>query len=160
MSVLVKSREFTGRHMLMIMVSFFGVVIAVNTLMAVLAVKSWTGLVVPNSYVASQTFEKETARRTQAVNAGANIQFLQEGGFVTVTFKGKDGEALQPDTLILTVGHPVDPAIGKKITFRPEGNGAFKSDEALPPGTWVGEASATLKGYGDWVHPVRLLVKG
>ncbi|TIW70058.1 MAG: cytochrome oxidase, partial [Mesorhizobium sp.] len=46
-----KSREFTGRHMLFIILGFFGVVIGVNLTMATLASKSWTGLVVENTYV-------------------------------------------------------------------------------------------------------------
>ncbi|TGV41583.1 cytochrome oxidase, partial [bacterium M00.F.Ca.ET.168.01.1.1] len=40
-----KPREFTGRHMLVIILAFFGVVIAVNLTMATLASTSWTGLV-------------------------------------------------------------------------------------------------------------------
>ena len=49
-------REFTGRHMLLIMLAFFGVIISVNIVIAVIANKSWTGLIVKNSYVASQEF--------------------------------------------------------------------------------------------------------
>ncbi|RWK14298.1 FixH family protein, partial [Mesorhizobium sp.] len=51
-----KPRVFTGRHMLAIILAFFGVVIAVNLTMATLANTSWTGLVVENTYVASQQF--------------------------------------------------------------------------------------------------------
>jgi len=53
--------EFTGRHLLLIMLAFFGVVIAVNVVMATLAGSSWTGLVVQNSYVASQEFNAKVA---------------------------------------------------------------------------------------------------
>ena len=38
--------EFTGRHMLLLTVGFFGVVAAVNVGMAVVSATSWTGLVV------------------------------------------------------------------------------------------------------------------
>ena len=48
--------EFTGRRMAIVMVSFFGVVIAVNLLMATLATRTFGGTVVDNSYVASQNF--------------------------------------------------------------------------------------------------------
>ena len=54
-----KPAEFTGRHMLAIMLAFFGVIIAVNLVMATLASKSWTGLVVKNTYVASQQFNRK-----------------------------------------------------------------------------------------------------
>ncbi|TIV43240.1 MAG: cytochrome oxidase, partial [Mesorhizobium sp.] len=62
-----KPREFTGRHMLVIILAFFGVVIAVNLTMATLASTSWTGLVVENTYVASQQFNKKAEEgRAQA----------------------------------------------------------------------------------------------
>ncbi|TIS18850.1 MAG: cytochrome oxidase, partial [Mesorhizobium sp.] len=51
-----KPREFTGRHMLISILAFFAVVIGVNLTMATFAHRSWTGLVVENTYVASQQF--------------------------------------------------------------------------------------------------------
>ncbi|TJV88129.1 MAG: cytochrome oxidase, partial [Mesorhizobium sp.] len=62
-----KNREFTGRHMLLIILSFFGVIVGVNLTMATLASTSWTGLVVENSYVASQQFNRKAEEgRAQA----------------------------------------------------------------------------------------------
>ena len=52
------ARPFTGKHMAAIMIAFFGVVIAVNVLMARLATSTFGGLVVENSYVASQKFNR------------------------------------------------------------------------------------------------------
>ena len=48
--------EFTGRHMAMILVTFFGIVIAVNITMARYASSTFGGLVVDNIYVASLNF--------------------------------------------------------------------------------------------------------
>ncbi|TIV56739.1 MAG: cytochrome oxidase, partial [Mesorhizobium sp.] len=62
-----KPREFTGKHMLVSILAFFAVVIGVNVTMATLALKSWTGLVVENTYVASQQFNEEAKKgRAQA----------------------------------------------------------------------------------------------
>ena len=54
----MKGRGFTGRHMTAILVVFFGVVIAVNFTMARYARATFGGLVVENSYVASQEFNQ------------------------------------------------------------------------------------------------------
>ena len=54
-----RPREFTGKHMLVIMFAFFGVIIAVNLTMATFAHTSWSGLVVQNSYVAGQHFNRK-----------------------------------------------------------------------------------------------------
>lgn len=50
------SGRFTGKHMALVMVGFFGVVVGVNVLLANLAVSTFSGVVVENSYVASQGF--------------------------------------------------------------------------------------------------------
>lgn len=49
-------KTFTGRHMTAILVGFFGIVIAVNFSVARVALHSFSGVVVENSYVASQDF--------------------------------------------------------------------------------------------------------
>ena len=54
-------RPIEGKHVLAGMVAFFGVIIAVNLTLAVLANTSWTGLAVENGYVASQHFNAELA---------------------------------------------------------------------------------------------------
>jgi nitrogen fixation protein FixH len=60
--------EFTGKHMLATMVAFFGVIITVNLIMARFAVTTWSGLVVPNTYVASQQFNAKAAE-ARAIDA-------------------------------------------------------------------------------------------
>lgn len=52
----ITPRPLTGRTMATILVTFFAVVIAVNVLMARLASATFGGVVVENSYVASQEF--------------------------------------------------------------------------------------------------------
>jgi nitrogen fixation protein FixH len=58
-------KEFTGRHMLLIMIAFFGVIIAVNITMAVVARQSWTGLVAKTrmSPASNSTKKWRTPRR-------------------------------------------------------------------------------------------------
>lgn len=53
--------QLTGPKVLAIAVSAFGVVIGVNVLLAVKAVKTFPGIEVRNSYEASQTFDQDKA---------------------------------------------------------------------------------------------------
>ena len=55
------TREFTGWHMLGIMVVMFGIIIGVNLTLAYKAVQTFPGLETRNSYVASQTFDADRA---------------------------------------------------------------------------------------------------
>ncbi len=54
-------REFTGRHAAAVFVGAFAVIIAVNVALAVSAVRTFPGLEVANSYVASQEFNARRA---------------------------------------------------------------------------------------------------
>lgn len=50
--------RFTGKYMALVMVGFFAVVVGVNVLLASFAVSTFSGVVVENSYVASQGFNR------------------------------------------------------------------------------------------------------
>lgn len=50
-------KPLTGRKVLMILVAAFGIIIAVNMTLLYNAIKTFPGLEVKNSYVASQTFD-------------------------------------------------------------------------------------------------------
>ena len=54
-------KPLTGRKVLLIAVAAFGVVIAANLAMLLAATGTFPGLVVKNSYVASQGFDAKTA---------------------------------------------------------------------------------------------------
>ncbi|MFC3175391.1 FixH family protein [Novosphingobium bradum] len=125
-------RPFTGRHMALIMVAFFGVVIAVNVTMARLATSTFTGVVVENSYVASQHFNRwlDEARREDAL--GWRAQAVRDGdGHVRVTLAGAPaGAAVRGDAW-----HPLGRAPDHELRFVPDGAG-FRSVEPLAPGRW------------------------
>ncbi|HEU0223277.1 MAG TPA: FixH family protein, partial [Paracoccaceae bacterium] len=48
----------TGRLVLAVALGAFGIVIAVNLVLVFAATRTFPGLVVPNSYVASQDFDR------------------------------------------------------------------------------------------------------
>lgn len=53
--------EITGRHVLFGMIGAFSIIIGVNVYLAVSAVRTFPGLEVANSYVASQSFDADRA---------------------------------------------------------------------------------------------------
>jgi nitrogen fixation protein FixH len=59
--------------MLFSMVAFFGVIITVNMIMARFAVTTWSGLVVPNTYVASQQFNAKAAQSRAIAAQGISM---------------------------------------------------------------------------------------
>ena len=128
------TKRFTGWHFTAIMVGGFSIVVAVNLFMASMAVGSFGGVVVENSYVASQNYNKWLA------DARAEDQL---GWTATVTRNG-DGQLE-----ITTGGTPVDTQaqvelrhpLGKKEVLNwqlvPQGDGRFVSADRLPEGRWL-----------------------
>ena len=126
---------FTGRHMTMILVAGFGVVIAVNLLMAQLAVTTFGGVVVENSYVASQKFNKwlDDAERDRALGWEAHASRLDDGR-VTVVFAGA---AAAPVELTAIARHPLGRLPDTRLSFARTGPGQFTSTGKLLGGRWT-----------------------
>jgi nitrogen fixation protein FixH len=80
-------KTFTGRHMLAIFVVFFGIVIAVNFWVARIALHSFSGVVVENSYVASQQFNGwlKDAKTEKALGWSAKVSRDAQGRLVVET---------------------------------------------------------------------------
>lgn len=126
--------QFTGWHMLAIMVAFFGVVIAVNVTMMQIARGSFGGIVVENSYVASQEFNGWL----QAARAQERLGWQVETGLaadrtVAVAVSGS------PDPLAITATarHPLGRQPDQALTFHRTAAGQYVSTTALPAGRWT-----------------------
>lgn len=142
----MNSRPFTGRHMAMILVGFFAVVMAVNITMATLASRTFGGLVVDNSYVASQKFNGwlAQARAEQALDWTLDIK-RGAGGKLDAALAQR-GAALDAAHISLIARHPLGRAPERPIAFRPLGDGRYESVEALPAGRWILHVEAKAQG--------------
>lgn len=71
-----KQFKLTGWHFLAIMLSFFGVIIAVNIVFVTSALDAFSGLVVKNSYVASQFYNEKIEQATKQKTLGWDLDLL------------------------------------------------------------------------------------
>ena len=150
---------FTGRHMAIIMAAFFAVVFAVNFTMAYLASASWTGLVVANSYVASQRFNAETARREQRQAAGVTSHVRYGAGMLHLTFVATPGERITARSVRVMLGRPSHAGEDVTLDLPQISPGTFAAAAILSRGVWSGEVSAEIGGDADWRQPIRFTVK-
>ena len=141
-------REFQGIHFLLCMVAFFGVIIAVNITMAVMASKSWTGLVVKNTYVASQEFngKLEQARAQRALGLHSELQYAN--GTLLFTLKDRDGKALLAENVEVKIGRPAFEQSDRVYSLGKTADGAFQLDTDLAQGEW----SLTIAAEADGNH--------
>lgn len=128
------TRSFTGRHMTAILAAFFGVVIAVNFTMATFASTTFGGIVVENSYVASQQFNDwlGEAEAQRALGWEAVAEHLPDGR-VAVTLAGVPGGA----TVTAEARHPLGRLPDHALTFAATTGSRFLSIEPLPQGRWT-----------------------
>jgi len=127
-----KPREFTGRKMLIVMLSFFGVIITVNVYMAYSAVSTFPGLEVDNSYIASQTFNERAAAQRAL---GWTIEFTHEGDEVVLNLQDSDGDAVIPAAISATLGRPTFSGEDMTLEFRLVGN-EYRAKADLAAGPW------------------------
>ena len=138
------ARRFNGRHMLFIMVAFFGVVVAVNFYMARLASSTFSGVVVENSYVASQHFNRwlDEAHREDAL--GWHASATREGdGHVGVTLANVPAGAVVSGS----AWHPLGRQPDHVLHFTAAPNGRFVSAEQVPAGRWTIRIEVVANGH-------------
>lgn len=142
----MKSRIFTGRDMAGILIGFFAVVIAVNILMATLASRTFGGLVVENSYVASQKFNGWLAQARSEKALGWTLAAMRgSDGHVAVRL-AKDGGMIGGAQLTGRVRHPLGQVPERTLSFTPRADAGYESRETLPAGRWIIHVEARANG--------------
>ncbi|TAD78388.1 MAG: hypothetical protein EAY70_07075 [Sphingomonadales bacterium] len=140
------STTFTGKHMALVFVGGFGVVIAVNLLMASYAVGSFHGTVVDNSYVASQNYNDWIAKSEASKALGWQVvpERRADGRVVLATL------AVPADAVIAAEAErPLGERATIALTFTPHGQGRWLSNEVLAPGRWQLRMAIRATG-GEW----------
>lgn len=132
-------REFTGWHMLGLMVGGFGIIITVNLIMAWNAIATFPGLETPNSYVASQKFDAERAAQV-ALRWDATAEI--EDGVLTMTILDANGVPVQAE-----------------VTRAILGRATHTNEDSEPEFTWNGRAlTAPVDAHeGYWNLRVELI---
>jgi len=132
-------RQVTGRKVLMMMVTGFGIVIAANLAMLFAATGTFPGLVVQNSYVASQEWNRKTeAQRALGWTAASDYA----GGILTVRMTGRDGAPVAGLSLSATVGRPASTLEDMTLGLA-ESAGTYSAALPLGPGLWRIALAAT-----------------
>jgi len=131
------TRPFTGWHMTGIVVAMFGLVIAVNVLMASYAIGTFGGTVVDNSYVASQRFNDWLAEARAQRALKWNVDATVDGDRAVIVTALAPHGPLSDAVVTVRATHPLGRMPERDLAFRSVGNGRFVSTTALPAGRWL-----------------------
>lgn len=137
------TKPFTGRHMALIMCAFFGVVISVNLFMAWNASSSWSGLVVPNTYVASQQFNGKVAQQRAIAATGVEGRLSVEDGVVTFRISHPQKGPVDVEAVSVNFLRPVGTGQDFTIDLQRTESGVYSARHEVRPGQWIAAIKAT-----------------
>jgi nitrogen fixation protein FixH len=130
------TRTFTGWHMTSILVSFFAIVIAVNLTMARFATGTFGGVVVENSYVASQNYNRWLDAADRQAKLGWTHKLTLDHQRRLIVSTSKNGAVLPALTARGQAIHPLGRSKPLQLSFERDSNGNLRAREPLPSGRW------------------------
>lgn len=126
------SGPITGPKFFAIFASFFVVIIAVNLVLAFSAVRTFPGLEVANSYVASQRFDAERAAQERL---GWTVSARLEGADLALAITGPDGAPVEDARVAGTFGRATSVAADQRPAFAFDG-AVWRAPVVAGPGNW------------------------
>jgi len=131
-------RPITGRTVLVIAVAAFSVVIGANLAMLFAATGSFPGLVVENSYVASQGWDARTAAQSAL---GWEARLVHDGRVLEARIADRTGAPVTGLAVRATIGRPANSGTDRVLTLTGAG-GVYRAPVVLEPGQWRIELTA------------------
>lgn len=158
-------QPLTGRHVLLMLLGFFGVIVAVNGVMIYIAASSFTGVETGNAYVKGLAYN-ETLRVAETQKAlGWRVELNQRslgGGRweMAALFRDKTGRPLDGLAVTAELRRPVHEGADRTVPLVSLGEGRYGAEIALPlKGQWDARLSATAPGGEIYLMEQRLWLK-
>lgn len=144
--------EITGRHVLVGFVAAFGIIIGVNLVLAWSAVKTFPGLEVKNSYVASQQFDD---RRAAQEALGWTVRADHAEDQLRLSITDASDTPVVVESLIATVGRATHVYDDQEPEFTFDGT-AYVAPVRLGDGNWNIRMVAVAKDGTEFTQRVVL----
>ncbi len=130
------SSPFTGRRALAVIGGGFGIVVAVNLALAFFATRSHPGLVVDNSYVASQKFNGWLAQGRAQKAMGWTVTTEATPLALTVTAMGPLETPLTGLSVVASLEHPMGAEPTRNLPLVETAPGIYSAPHGLSAGQW------------------------
>ncbi|MFQ5774363.1 MAG: FixH family protein [Kiloniellaceae bacterium] len=148
-----RERTLTGRHVLIAVLAFFGVVIAANAVFVVLALDTWTGLSTENAYqrglAYNETLRAAAAQRALGWRADLSVRATGAGrDRLEVAFTDRRGAPIESLAVTVRLRRPTHEGFDRDVALARAGPGRYAADLELPlRGQWDVRLSARSR-YG------------
>ncbi|MEM6972425.1 MAG: FixH family protein [Pseudomonadota bacterium] len=144
--------RFTGRKFALCMGGAFLTIVCANTALIVAAAGSFPGLVVKNSYVASQDFE---ARRSALAASGLSLAPDWSEGRLSLAVSDTKGQPVPGMHVTATIGRPTFHDDDRLVILMPEAGG-YGAALGLEPGRWQANIVVSPADAGADTQPITL----
>jgi len=150
--------EITGRKVAVFVVGAFGIIVAVNLLMAYKAISTFPGVEVANSYVASQDFD---ARREaqEALGWDLTSDYDASAGQLRLVFTGADGRPAPVGALSVLVGRATEASEDSRPAFVWTG-ADWQAPLTLAPGKWLLRVEALSEDGTLFEQRLNITIRG
>lgn len=133
------SSQFTGKLALAVIGGGFAVVIAVNLTLATMASRSHPGLVVENSYVASQGFNEGLEKGRAQKALGWTVTASADPQTFTLKATNARGAPLTGLSAVASLEHPLGAEPTRNLPLVETAPGVYTAAHGLAPGQWLSE---------------------
>lgn len=141
-----KEFTLTGKHVLFGLVTFFGVVFAVNFAMMRMALSTHTGIVTQDTYRKGVKYNDEIAASEKQALLGwrDDIRLDATGDRLSIDIRDKDGAPVRGLSISATLGRPATEREDLSVSLIETGAGVYEA--SVPPraaGTYVAAIEAS-----------------
>jgi nitrogen fixation protein FixH len=131
-------RPITGRHVLIALLVFFGVIFAVNGVFLYISLRTHPGVSTEDAYRKGLQFNRELEERDRQEALGWAAEVAHRDGVATVRLTGAGGAALTGVSVVLEARRPASDAEDRTLAVAETAPGVFRATgPALAPGRWV-----------------------
>ncbi|MGB0086886.1 MAG: FixH family protein [Rhodomicrobiaceae bacterium] len=144
-------KRFTGRHVLLILAGFFGVMFAVNGVFVYFALSTFSGVDSPTAYQDGLKYNEriEEGRRQQALGWSHKV-LLEKNGKIELAMTDAKGEPVAGLAVSGQIGRPVDGHMMFPLVLKETGTGIYSATAgALDAGNWIVSLQATKSRRGE-----------
>jgi len=151
-------RTLTGRHVLLMMLAFFGVIFTVNGIFLTKAIGTYTGVVSVEPYVKGLKYNDriEAGERQAALGWSERLDISREGR-IALVLADADGRPVRSLVVKGGIGRPSTSRLDRAVALTETAPGTYSMDAGkLDEGTWLIFLEARPdKGEGEAVYRLR-----
>jgi nitrogen fixation protein FixH len=146
-----------GRHVLLGLVAFFGVMLFANMWLVYFALETFSGGDRPDPYRAGLQYNETlaAAERQAALGWRANVAYDDKKGQLTLSFLDKTAAPVTGLDIGATVSRPATDKEDHSLRFKEVGQGMYAADVRLAPGVWTIVAASREAGRSDPVYRLK-----